>query len=345
MELRQLRYFVAVAEELHFGRAAERLMIVQSAVSQQVRRLERELGVDLLDRSPRHVRLTEAGARFLPHAHAVLEAEQRAVAAVADFAVHSGPLGAVLRIGTSTGMGEHLERFLEAMGVQAPGTRIELSSGPTAARLEQVATGQLDACFVRGVEQGPDGVRLIPVWQDELVVAISARHPLAEREAVQLRDLADLPLLLTARRYNPPLVDLITGACRDAGFEPVPGPVHSSLQDTLAAFGQARRAGRCSTRRTRGNWRRVASNIYRWGSRGTRRTPEMRHCAFPRSSPCGSRCREYGCCRCWPRAGRAGGRPKHGSRPQAPADLLQRGGVRSEAAPLSDCMIGVVSTW
>lgn len=54
---------------------------------------------------------------------------------------------------------------------------------------------------------------------------------------MQLRDLADLPLLLTARRYNPPLVDLITGACRDAGFEPVPGPVHSSLQDTLAAFG------------------------------------------------------------------------------------------------------------
>lgn len=237
MELRQLRYFVAVAEELHFGRAAERLMIVQSAVSQQVRRLERELGVELLDRSPRHVRLTEAGVRFLPHAHAVLEAEQRAVAAVADYAVLSGPFGAVLRIGTSTGMGEHLERFLEAMGTHALDTRIELSSGPTAARLEQVATGQLDACFARGVEQGPDGVRLIPVWQDELVVAISARHPLAEQEHVQLRDLAELPLLLTARRFNPPLVDLITGACRDAGFEPVPGPAHSSLQDTLAAFG------------------------------------------------------------------------------------------------------------
>lgn len=237
MELRQLRYFVAVAEELHFGRAAERLMIVQSAVSQQVRRLERELGVDLLDRSPRHVRLTEAGARFLPHAHAVLEAEQQAAASVADYAARSGPFGAVLRVGTSTGMGEHLERFLEAMSGLAPGTRIELSSGPTAARLEQVATGQLDACFARGVEQGPDGVRLIPVWQDELMVAISARHPLAEQERVELRELADLPLLLTARRFNPPLVDLITSACRDAGFEPAPGPPHSGLQDTLAAFG------------------------------------------------------------------------------------------------------------
>lgn len=237
MELRQLRYFVAVAEELHFGRAAERLMIVQSAVSQQVRRLERELGVDLLDRSPRHVRLTQAGARFLPHAHAVLTAEQQAVASVADFAARSGPFGEVLRIGTSTGMGEHLERFLEAMSGLAPETRIELSSGPTAARLEQVATGQLDVCFARGVEQGPDGVRLIPVWQDELVVALSARHPLAEQERVELRELANLPLWLTARRFNPPLVDLITTACHDAGFEPVPGPPHSGLQDTLAAFG------------------------------------------------------------------------------------------------------------
>jgi DNA-binding transcriptional LysR family regulator len=236
VELRQLRYFLAVAEELHFGRAAERLMIVQSAVSQQVRRLERELGVDLLDRSPRHVRLTEAGERFLPHARAVLEAEQRAVAAVAEYAALAGPFGAVLRIGTSTGMGERLERFLEAMRALAPRTRIELSSGPTSARLEQVAAGQLDAAFARGVEQGPDGVRLIPVWQDELMVALSARDPLARRESVRLRELAHLPLLLTARRLNPPLVDLVTGACRDAGFEPVPGPA-SGLQDTLAAFG------------------------------------------------------------------------------------------------------------
>ncbi len=238
MELRQARYFVAVAEELHFGRAAERLMIVQSAVSQQVRRLERELGVDLLDRSPRHVQLTEAGERFLPYARALLEAEQRAVAAVAEYVGSpANPFGAVLRIGTSTGMGERLEQFLEAVGRFVPGARIELSSGPTAARFEQVAAGQLDACFARGVEQGPDGVRLIPVWQDELLVAISARHPLAERERVHLRDLARLPLLLTARRFNPPLVDLVTGACRDAGFEPEPGPPHSSLQDTLAAFG------------------------------------------------------------------------------------------------------------
>ena len=234
MELRQLHYFVTVAEELHFGRAAERLMIVQSSVSQQVRRLERELAVDLFDRSPRHVRLTEAGRRFLPEARAVLAAEQRAVAAIAEFSVARG---GALRIGTSTGLGEHLDRVLDALAERDPEIRVELASAPTAVRLEQVKTGDLDAAFVRGVEVGPDGVRLIPVWEDPLVVALPARHALARRTEVELADLAELPLYLTARRHNPPLVDLVVGACRDAGFEPRPGPANSSLQDTLAALG------------------------------------------------------------------------------------------------------------
>lgn len=233
MELRQLRYFVTVAEELHFGRAAERLMIVQSAVSQQVRRLERELGVELFDRSPRHVRLTAAGESFLPDAYAVLEAERRALAGVARFAE---PRARTLRIGTSTGMGEHLERFLEGIERTQPGVRVELSTAPTAVRLGQVADGVLDACFARGVEQGPDGVRLIPVWQDALVAAISARDPLAARLRLDIGALAGLPLSLAPRHSNVPFVDFVTGACRDAGFEPIPGPSNGNLQDTLAAF-------------------------------------------------------------------------------------------------------------
>ncbi|WP_329462408.1 LysR family transcriptional regulator [Streptomyces sp. NBC_01431] len=228
MELRQLSYFVTVAEELHFGRAAGRLHIVQSAVSQQVRRLERELGAELFDRSPRHVRLTAAGERLLPEARAVLAAAERARAAVRE--------RATLRLGTSTGLGEHLDRVLGAFAGLAPDTAVELVSAPTRDRLAQVADGRLDAAFVRSRQPAP-GLRILSLWEDPLVAAVPAGHPLARQDEIALADLADLPLCITARRTNPALVDLVVGACHAAGFEPVPGPVSGSLQDTLATIG------------------------------------------------------------------------------------------------------------
>ncbi|MGW4352192.1 LysR family transcriptional regulator [Nocardia sp. NPDC004582] len=120
--MRQLRYFVTVAEELHFGRAAERLHIAQPAVSQQVRRLERELRVQLLDRSPRRVLLTEAGQRFLPAARAVLAAADQARASVAELA---GGRAEVFRLGTVTGLAERLDAVLDTFAEQAPGVRVE----------------------------------------------------------------------------------------------------------------------------------------------------------------------------------------------------------------------------
>ncbi|MFK0046298.1 LysR family transcriptional regulator [Streptomyces sp. NPDC090741] len=228
MELRQLRYFVTVAEELHFGRAADRLHIVQSAVSQQVQRLERELGADLFDRSPRHVRLTGAGERLLPEARAVLAAAERARAAVRE------QVG--LRLGTSTGLGEHLDRLLGGLAVLAPDTSVQLVSAPTHDRLEQVADGRLDAAFVRSLEPAP-GVRILPLWKDPLVAVLPAAHPLARETELAISDLAGLRLCITARRNNPALVDLVVGACHSAGFEPLPGPVSGSLQNTLATIG------------------------------------------------------------------------------------------------------------
>ncbi|MEU5537991.1 LysR substrate-binding domain-containing protein [Streptomyces sp. NPDC020362] len=228
MELRQLTYFVAVAEELHFGRAAERLHIVQSAVSQQIQRLERELGAELFDRSPRRVRLTAAGERLLPEARAVLAAADKARTAVAE------PAG--LRIGTSTGLGAHLDRVLAAFAERAPDVPVDLVSLPVSERLARVAAGRLDAAFVRSAEP-PPGVRVLPLWPDPLVAALPAVHPLAGRPDIDLADLAGLPLALTPRRNNPALVDLVVGACHAAGFEPLPGPVGGSLQDTLATIG------------------------------------------------------------------------------------------------------------
>ena len=113
MELRALRYFVTVAEERHFGRAAERLHIVQPAVSQQIARLERELGTVLIDRSPRHVRLTAAGERVLDAARETLAAADRVRAAV-------GEPGATLRIGTAPALTARLERALAVLRADDP---------------------------------------------------------------------------------------------------------------------------------------------------------------------------------------------------------------------------------
>ncbi|MFG2139663.1 LysR substrate-binding domain-containing protein [Streptomyces sp. NPDC048650] len=238
MELRQVRYFVMVAQELHFGRAADRLHIVQSAVSQQIRRLERELQTDLFDRSARRVRLTPTGERFLPEARALLAAEERARAVVADLTTTRA---GILRVGTSTGLGSHLDRVLDALAGLAPELGVELVAAPARERLERVAAGELDAAFVRGDANDAGAsaaLSFVPLWQDPLVAAVPARHPLASSPGtVALADLADIPLVLTERRANRRLVDLVVTACHHAGFTPVPGPRPGSLDNTLTAIG------------------------------------------------------------------------------------------------------------
>jgi DNA-binding transcriptional LysR family regulator len=226
MELRQLQYFVAVAEELHFGRAAERLHIVQPAVSQQLRRLEQELGVRLVDRSTRRVALTPAGERFLPEARAVLAAAARARDSVGTVRT--------LRLGTSTGLGARLPRLLAEFERRTGGAAIELVRVPAAARLRRVADGTLDAALVRGVTGHP-GLRVEPVWTDPIVVALAQSHPLAAERPLRLAALEALPVRLPARGENAPLVDLVTGACRAAGFEPRVEPALNE-QDMLAAI-------------------------------------------------------------------------------------------------------------
>jgi DNA-binding transcriptional LysR family regulator len=249
VELRQLRYFVTVAEELHFGRAAERLNIVQSAVSQQIRRLERELGVELFDRSPRRVRLTSAGERFLPGARATLTAAHQARALVTEG-------GATLRVGTSEGLGDHLDRVLGALSGRAPWLRVELAYARTRARLDRVRSGELDATFVRGVARAP-GLGLVPVWDDDILAAVPAacgqgspgaegdrdrqddhdRHNPDACTPLDLADLTGLTLRLADRDANPPLFDRVATACRDGGLTPVYGPASSTLPNTLALIG------------------------------------------------------------------------------------------------------------
>jgi DNA-binding transcriptional LysR family regulator len=233
VEIRQLTYFVTVAEELSFGRAAQRLHIVQPAVSQQIRRLERELGVPLFDRSSRHVRLTAAGECLLPEVRAVLAAAARARQVATGIA--AGTDG-ILRVGTSQGLGERLDHILEQLRKIAPGLRVRLVSAPVAERITRVRAGELDAAFVRAVTTAP-GLELLPLWQDPLTIALPATHPLAAQPAIQLPQLSSIPLRLAPRQDNPPFHDLILGACADAGFQPLHGPPFTTPQDALAEIG------------------------------------------------------------------------------------------------------------
>ncbi|MEU4212500.1 LysR family transcriptional regulator [Streptomyces sp. NPDC026206] len=233
MEIRQLRYFLTVAEELHFGRAAERLHIVQSAVSQQVRRLERELGAALFDRTTRSVGLTEAGSRLLPHAREVLAAEARARAAIGE--LREGR-AVTLRLGTSSGLGARLETILAEFARLAGDAHLELVTAATDARLKAVRSGGMDATLLRG-ERAGTGLELLALWQDPLMAALPARHDLAVRAVIDMADLAGLPLRLAGPSRNPALYELVVGSCREAGFEPVLGPEFTTAQDTLASIG------------------------------------------------------------------------------------------------------------
>jgi DNA-binding transcriptional LysR family regulator len=233
MELRALRYFVTVAEELHFGRAADRLNIVQPAVSQQVARLERELGVRLLDRSPRTVRLTAAGRRVLDAARETLAAADRVHAAA------TAPAGSV-RIGTAPGLTDRLERAIDALRVHNPGFEVVLVDLPVTARLTALRQGDLDLALARGVLSAP-GVRVLPAWSEPLYAVMSAHHPAADGDAVTLDELAGYELRLPARDCDPPLHDAITSVLVEAGTSPALGRPIGSPQNTMVELTYDRR--------------------------------------------------------------------------------------------------------
>ena len=233
MELRQIQYFVAVADELHFGRAAERLHIGQPAVSQQVRRLERELRTQLFDRSGRTVALTPVGQALLPEGRALLKALDSFATKAQRLVAQSA---ATFRVGISSALGQRLDDFLDALPDRGAGTRFEFQTLDAHTRLEEVRAGRLDAAFVRGIESAP-GLRLLTLWYDPLVVALPASHPLADRGQLDLADLAELPLRMASRGENPVLFDTVVTACRAAGFEPAFGPPSTGLQNTLAEIG------------------------------------------------------------------------------------------------------------
>jgi len=193
MELRHLRCFVALAEELHFTRAAERLHIEQPPLSRAIKELEDDLGVVLFERNRRGTVLTEAGATFLQDVRrvfAVLKQAQENVQAVA------AGLSGSLRIAVSDGAIDlRLSALLARCREEEPEIEIRLSEVPLADQLRGLRSGDFSIGFAHTAEVG-DGIVTEPLWHDPLVVAVPARHPLLSHKAVPLHQLAIYPLVL-----------------------------------------------------------------------------------------------------------------------------------------------------
>lgn len=221
-ELRRLRYFLAVAEERNFTRAAERLHIAQPALSRQVRELERELGVELLVRTTHKVEPTEAGRMLLERGPALLEAAESLWHGVRAFA--DGRMGSLsLGYGMSAGY-ETAPQLLLAMGEEAPGIEVSARVMAFADIIDSVAAGTLDVGLVRSAqpEALPDDVELTLLRRERQGVVISSEHPLAAdgAESVDPAALDGLKLLLHPRTHNPGHYDEIMEICARAGARP-----------------------------------------------------------------------------------------------------------------------------
>jgi len=218
MELRHLRYFLAVAEECNFTRAAAKLGIGQPPLSQQIRDLEREVGAALFHRVPHGAELTAAGAAFLGEAKASLAAAEKAKLAAQS--ANRGETGRLsLGFTASSAFNPVVSTTIRRFRARWPDVRLALTEMNTLALMQKLEGGELDAAFMRPSLDDPAGVRLRRLPDEPMVIALPASHPLARRSKLPLAALADEPFILFPRLVGLSLYDDVVLACRKAGFE------------------------------------------------------------------------------------------------------------------------------
>jgi DNA-binding transcriptional LysR family regulator len=219
MELRHLRYFVAVAETRHFTRAAQALGIGQPPLSQQIQALERELGTALFARKPRAIALTPAGEALYEDARRILRDVERAAERVRRVA--RGESGR-LRLGMINSAPFHplIPQVIREFRRAHPQVALSLDEGPTPQLAAAVRDGELDVAFVRPLLGAEPGVASEVVADEDMVVALPSGHPLAKRATVPLLALSIEPFVLFPRTVGAGLHDSIVSACRAAGFSP-----------------------------------------------------------------------------------------------------------------------------
>jgi DNA-binding transcriptional LysR family regulator len=217
MELRHLRYFVAVAEELHFRRAAERLHVAQPAVSEQVRKLEQELGVRLFDRTQRSVSLTTAGTALLEEARHVLrhaEVAQQAARNARDHATMR------LRIGyLADSLPASVPTALRHLATTAPSVEVALETGPASRLIEELRARRFDA-VITSLPAPTSGLRATLLGEQRAVAVLPALHRQATGSAVALERLVPERLVVLPRGANPAFHDAVMAMCHAAGISP-----------------------------------------------------------------------------------------------------------------------------
>ncbi len=225
MELKKLQYFLAVAEELHFNKAAIKLHIAQPPLSRQIQQLEKEVGAKLFERTKRSVKLTVAGEYLKKETVQLFEHINIIKQQIS--LINHGALGQ-LKIGyVGAVMHSLLPRVLKELRIQFPKVSTILSEMGNESQMVALKNGQLDIGFIR-TPMAVDHITAIPIYRETFSIIISSDHPLGARDQVELRDLATEPFICFSRDCAPGMVDRIIGICNNAGFSP--NKIHESSQ-------------------------------------------------------------------------------------------------------------------
>jgi DNA-binding transcriptional LysR family regulator len=217
MELRHLRYFIAVGEEQHYGRASLRLGVAQPALSRQIQDLEEEIGFDLFDRLPRGVKLSAAGKQFLEDARRILQTVDEAAARAARVA--RGQSG-TLRVGFAENASWHgiVPDSFRRFRAQEPGVELQLQPAASSEQLEAVRSGRLDAGFVNFMPETDPELDQLTVAIHHVELAAPKRHPLVKLKQLRLRELTDAAFVWFPRQTSPTFYDQLMHECYRGGL-------------------------------------------------------------------------------------------------------------------------------
>jgi DNA-binding transcriptional LysR family regulator len=218
MELRHLNYFIAVAEELHFGRASERLHIAQPPLSRQIMQLEQEIKVRLFERTKRHVRLTIAGEAFLEKARLVVAMADDAIASAQR--VEAGHAGSLSVAFVGSAMFSLMPEIFREVRSQLPDVQLLLHEMSTGRQVTALQDGSTQVAFVRPAVVHPAIISEV-IAREDLMIALPDSHRLADVDEVNLADLSDEPFIIFSRDVQPSFGHQIYSICVAAGFTPL----------------------------------------------------------------------------------------------------------------------------